>query len=531
MSDQELSQAEKWAITCSVMPLTVMQILDSSVTNVTLPHMQGSLSASVEEVSWVVTSFLAANAIVIPATGWLTARLGRRRLFLLCTALFTVSSFLSGIAPNLEFLIAMRILQGVGGGPIIPISQAILWEIFPLAQRGMAMAVWGFGIVLAPTFGPTVGGWVADNWSWRWIFYVNLPIGLLGFLLSSAFLVDSPHARKPGRIDLAGLALMVVGFGCLQFVLDRGERQDWFDADVIRTLTVVSIGAIAGFILRELLAREPILDLGVFADRNFALGSVASTVAGYGFYASMLLLALLTQKLMGYDAWTSGLVLAPGGVGQLLSLFVAGRLVTRTDQRVLLGVGFTLNATALTLMSNVTLAADYWTLALPRLLQGIGMGFTFVPMQTLALATITLEKLPHAAAAFSVVRNIGGSMGIAVATTLLARRSQFHQTTLVSHVDVWDAETTDRLRRWTDHFWSQGADSFTASRQALSMLYRETVGQAQTLAYAEEFYLLSLIFLAALALLPFMRRVHAEPVRRRDSSDSGTVEPLPSPVE
>jgi DHA2 family multidrug resistance protein len=504
------SPARKWAIIASVMPLTVMQILDSSVTNVVLPHIQGSLSAGVEEVSWVVTSFLAANAVIIPATGWLTARLGRRRFFLICTVLFTVSSFLSGIAPNLEFLIAMRILQGLGGGPIIPMAQAILWEVFPLAQRGMAMAVWGFGIVLAPTFGPAVGGWIADSGSWRWIFYMNLPIGLLGFLVASAYLVDSTHARRPGRVDVAGLALMIAGFGCLQFVLDRGEREDWFESTTIVAVTVVAVCGLAGFVLRELLAQEPVLDLSVFKDRNFALGSVASTVAGFGFYASMLLLALLTQKLMGYDAWTSGLVLAPGGVGQMISLFIAGRLVTRMDQRLLLGIGFGCNAFALSLMSYVTLSADYWALAFPRLLQGFGMGFVFVPMQTLALATVGMDKLPHAAAAFSVLRNIGGSVGIALATTLLSRRSQVHQATLVGHVDVWDAETTARLRQWAAHFTGLGADAFTASRQSLAMLYRSTVEQAQTLAYVEEFYLLSLVFATSLLLLPFMRRVRAE---------------------
>jgi DHA2 family multidrug resistance protein len=527
MTEPPLTNTRKWLITFSVMPLTIMQILDSSVTNVALPHMQGSLSAGVEEIAWVVTSFLAANAIVIPATGWLTERLGRRRFFLLCTVLFTASSFLSAVAPNLEFLVAMRILQGLGGGPIIPISQAILWEIFPLAQRGMAMAVWGFGIVLAPTFGPTVGGWIADNWSWRWIFYVNLPIGLLGFLLANLFLVDSPIQRKPRRMDFAGLVLMVIGFGCLQLTLDQGERYDWFDSAYILGMAILAVIAMTTFIVRELTARDPILDLSVFTDRNFALGSIASTVAGFGFYASMLLLALLTQKLMGYDALTSGLVLAPGGVGQMFSLFLAGRLVTRTDQRVLLGVGFSLNAAALFLMSNVTLAADYWTLALPRLIQGVGMGFVFVPMQTLALATMSHERLPNAAAAFSVVRNVGGSAGIAVVTTLLSRRSQMHQTALVSHVDVWDAETTERLRHWTEHFVGQGADTFTASRRALAILYRGTVEQAQILTYVEEFLLLSAIFTLSVGLLPFMRRIRTEPVARVDPA----IKPLPAPVE
>ena len=282
MNETALSPARRWAITVTVMLVSILQILDTSVTNVALPQIQGALSAGVDEVSWVVTSYLAANAIVLPATGWLTARLGRRRFFLLCTVLFTVSSFLSGLAPSVEFLIAMRILQGLGGGPLIPIAQAVLWEIFPPRQRGMAMAVWGLGIVLAPTFGPTAGGWIADNWSWRWIFYINLPIGVLGFFMTSVLVFDSPLTRKVVRLDVAGLFLMVLAFGGLQVVLDRGEREDWFDSAFITGLTLVAVLALVAFVARELTAREPMLDLSIFADRNFTMSSAVMALAGFG---------------------------------------------------------------------------------------------------------------------------------------------------------------------------------------------------------------------------------------------------------
>src|SRR5437660_2798675 len=266
---QTISPARRWTVTLSVMMVVIMQVLDTSVTNVALPHMQGSLSASVEEMSWVISAFLAANAVVIPATGWLSARFGRRRLFLMCTVLFTVSSFLSGIAPNLEFLVAMRILQGLGGGPVIPMAQAIMWEIFPLRQRGTAMAVWGVGIMLAPILGPTVGGWIADNWSWRWIFYINLPIGLGGFPMGSVFLFDAPFVKKPRGIDMVGLVLMIFGFGFLQLCLDLGEKNDWFDSGLIIVLLMLAICAIVAFVIRVLLARDPMRDLSVFNDRNF----------------------------------------------------------------------------------------------------------------------------------------------------------------------------------------------------------------------------------------------------------------------
>jgi DHA2 family multidrug resistance protein len=503
----EMSATRKWLVTVSVMVVAVMQVLDTSVTNVALPHMQGSLSASVEEVAWVITSYLAANAVIIPATGWLTAYFGRRRFFLVCTVLFTASSFLSGIAPNLEILVLMRVFQGLGGGPVIPMSQAILWEIFPLHQRGMAMAMWGVGIMMGPIFGPTVGGWIADNWSWRWIFYINLPIGVLGFLLVSAFLLDSPHQRRPGRIDVPGLVLMVVGFGTLQLTLDWGEREDWFDSGLIVALAVVAVFALAAFVLRELNTHDPIMDFTVFTNRNFALGTAFVATAVFSFYASMLLLALYTQKLLGYDAWSSGAVLAPGGVGNLVSLLIAGRLVTRMDQRLLLAIGCVLNGGALYWMSHLTLSVDYWSLVWPRFVQGLGMGFVFLPLTTLSISTIRKERLPNATAAFNLIRNMGGSIGVAAVTTLLARRSQYHQATLVGHVDVWDPETTARLTQWTSHFLSQGADVFTARSRATTMLYRDTVAQAQVLAYVDEFYLLAIIFFAMLALIPFMRRI------------------------
>src|SRR5437016_6575579 len=368
----EFSGAQKWLITLSAMLVTVMQVIDTSVTNVVLPHMQGSLSAGVEEVTSLVTSYPAAKAISIPATGWLASYIGRRRFFLLCTTLFTISSFASGLAPNLTFLIIARIFQGIGGGPLIPLSQAILWEIFPLGQRGLAMAVWGIGVMMAPIFGPTLGGWITDNWSWRWTFYINLPIGIVGFFAASAILFDPPYLRKAGKIDIPGLCLMVIGFLSLQLFLDQGERYEWFDSGFIVMLGLTATVALVGFLVRELTAEEPILDLGVYRDRNFAASSVIMVFVMFGFFSSMVLLALFTQKVLGYDAWTSGLVLAPGGVGNLLSLVIAGRLINRMDQRILLLLGCLLNAWAAWNMSVLTSNVDYWALAWPRFVQGLG---------------------------------------------------------------------------------------------------------------------------------------------------------------
>ena len=502
--------AQKWAITLTVMVVAFMQILDTSVTNVVLPHLQGSLSAGLDEVSWVITSYLAANAVVIPATGWLVGIFGRKRFFLICTTLFVVSSFLSGAAPDLTTLIIARVFQGLGGGPIIPLSQAILWEIFPFHQRGLAMAVWGVGFILGPILGPTVGGYLADEWSWRWIFYINLPVGVVGFLLASAFLFDPPYLRKAGRVDWWGLGLMVAGFGCLQLVLDRGEREDWFESSTIVALSIIAVAALAGFLIRELTASEPVLDLTVFTDRNFATGATLIAVVGFGMFSGMLLVAVFTQKLLGYDAWTSGLVLAPGGLGNIFSLFASG-IVTRIDQRWMLAFGCLLNAVSLYMMTSLTLGMDYWALALPRFLQGFAVGFIFVPLSTLALATIRREKLVNATAVYGMLRNVGGSIGIAVVTTLLAQRSQFHQATLVGHITPWDPETRAQLLKWAGHFAAQGSDTFTAQQRAVVMLYRDTVAQAQLLAYADDFWLLAVMFAVVPLFLPLMRRIRLQP--------------------
>jgi DHA2 family multidrug resistance protein len=398
-------------------------------------------------------------------------------------------------------------------------SQAVMWEIFPLEKRGQTMAVWGVGIMMAPILGPTVGGYIADNWSWRWIFYINLPIGILAFILISVFLFDAPFHKKPARVDVSGIALMVIGFGCLQLMLDLGEREEWFDSGYITAFAIVAVLAITAFVVRELTTREPILDVTVFADRNFGVGSVCIFLISLGFNSSLLLVALYTQKILGYDAWTAGLTLAPGGLGTMMALMISGRLVSRMDQRVMLIGGCLLHAVALWMMTQLTLGMDFWALAAPRFVQGFSQGFIFVPLQALALATVPTERLGNATAAFSVVRNIGGSIGVAMATTLLARRSQQHQSHLVSHVNPWNPEMTERLAAWTDHFVSHGADTFTAGRRAMAMLYRETVTQAQILSYADEFWVLLVVYCFVTLLVPFMQRVRTSQARRARSTD------------
>jgi DHA2 family multidrug resistance protein len=382
------------------------------------------------------------------------------------------------------------------------------------------------GIMMAPIFGPTLGGWITDNWSWRWTFYINVPIGIVGFFAASAILFDPHYLRRPGRVDAPGILLMVIGFLSLQLFLDQGERYEWFDSTFITVLGITAALSLAGFLLRELTADEPVLDLGVYRDRNFAAASFIMVFVMFGFFSSMVLLALFTQKVLGYDAWTSGLVLAPGGVGNLLSLVIAGRLITHFDQRLLLAVGCLLNAYAAWCMSVLTSGVDYWALAWPRFVQGLGVGFIFVPLNAVALATIPRVSMGNATALLNVVRNLGGGVGVALVSTLLARRAQEHQSTLIAHVNPFDAETAARLSAWAAHFGGSGADSYTAQRRAMASVYQEVTRQAQVLAFADDFWLLFVLFCGTLLLLPLLERVRTGPV----SSSHATADDAPAPV-
>ena len=489
------------------MLVATMQVLDTTVTNVALPHMQGSLSASVDEITWVFTSFLAANAVILPATGWLAALLGRRRFFFASTLAFVVSSLLAGIAPTLEVLVGARVLQGLGGGPLLPLSQAILMETFPPRQRGQAMAIWGLGVMFAPIVGPALGGWITDNVSWRWIFYLNLPIGALALGLAWLFLDEPVHPPAPvRRVDMLGLVLMVLGVGALQIALDRGNRLDWFDSGDITMLVAVGGVALLAFIARELLAAHPIVDLRVLADRTFAIGALLIAVMGFGLYSSMVLLTLYVEHLLGYDALTTGYVLAPGGLGSMISLALAGQLVNRIDPRWLVSVGAAIIAYSLQLMASLSLGADFEAVLWSRFVQGLGMGLVFVPLTTMTLAGVAPAAMANATGVFNVVRNLGGSAGIAVLTTLLSRQTQTQQASLVGRVTVWDPATADRLAAIERVYAAAGADGHTAQVQAMQHLYVEVQRQAAMNAFLGNFRLLTLVFAAFVPLVWCMAR-------------------------
>ncbi len=503
-------QVNKWLITIAVMAGTFMEIIDTTVVNVALPQMAGSLAAGVDEATWVLTSYLISNAIVLPITGWLSALFGRKRFLMICLGLFTGSSMLCGSAPNLSSLIGFRIFQGVGGGALQPISQAILLETFPVKERGMAMAIWGLGVVIAPIIGPVMGGWITDNLSWRWAFYINLPIGLLSLALTALFIFDPPYikSQRAGSIDYWGLGLLVVCLGALQVVLDKGEREDWFSSAFIVRLAVICGVAFILLLYRELKTEHPVVDLRLFKERNYAAGTTIMFFFGFVLYGSIMLLPLFLQMLMGYDATLAGASLAWGGVSSLMIMPIVGRLTTMVDSRWLVGLGLLINALAVYLMSQFNTGIDFATATWPRFVQGFGLGMTFVALTTLTMSRISQEKMGNATGMFNLMRNLGGSFGIAAATTLLARRGQFHQSRLVEGLTPLSQPFNEWMNRMGELMPGLGPDwQLWDSPLPLAALYREVQRQAQMLAFCDDYWFFTVVFILLLPMVLLMRRL------------------------
>jgi DHA2 family multidrug resistance protein len=400
-----------------------------------------------------------------------------------------------------------RFLQGLAGGPLVPLSQATMIETYPASQRGMAMAIWGIGIMFAPIIGPTLGGWITDNWSWRWVFYINVPIGAVAVLLAWLFVPESTTERPAvRRVDVPGLVLLVVGVSALQFVLDRGQREDWFASSLIVWLSVVAAVALVALIVRELSAEEPVIDLLVLRHPTFAVATAAMFVISIAFYGIMVLSPLYTQILMGYTAMLAGLVLAPGGVSTLVTMPIAGALMNRIDSRWIIVTGCALNAYAMYLMATLTLEASYWQIMLPRLIQGLGIGFTFVPLSTVALSAIPMRELGHASGLFNFTRTIAGSIGIAAMATLLERGAQVHQVRLAAHVSLYDPDVWDRVQTLAGTFAARGADAVTAEQQAWAHLYEMVQREALSLSFIDNFWRLVWIFAAVIPFVLFLGR-------------------------
>src|SRR4029079_712177 len=429
-----------WLIAVSVMLATIMEVLDTSVANVALPHISGNLSATPEEATWVLTSYLISNAIILPATSWIGKYIGRKRFLIICIVIFTAASALCGAAPNLTILIIARILQGMGGGALQPIAQSVLLESFPPAKRGAAMAIYGMGIVVAPIIGPTLGGWITDNYSWRWIFYINLPVGALASFMANSFVEDPPYLKgqKPGKIDYTGFGLMALGLGALELTLDLGQQRDWFESSLIVFIACLSGLSILAFIAWEHYTPEPIVNLRVFLNRNFAVGCALIASVGVVLYGSTALLPLFLQTLLGYPAVESGFAVSPRGVGAVISMMIVGRLIARVDSRYLITFGFTVLTFSTYLFTLINLDIAQSSIIIPMLISGVAMGFVLVPLTTMSMATLPQAEIGNASGVYNLMRNTGGSVGIAIMTTLLARNQQVHQAILTGHTNEYE---------------------------------------------------------------------------------------------
>ena len=497
----------KWIITLTVMLPTLIEIIDTSVVNVSLDHIRGSLSAGLDESTWTITSYLVSNAIIIPMTGWLSKFFGRKKYLIISIALFTVSSFLCGSAWNLQSLVIFRVLQGIGGGALQPLSQSILLETFPPRQHGIAMAAFGVGIMFGPIIGPLLGGWITDNWSWHWIFFINVPIGIISVLLTMLFITDPPYMKKARmKIDYWGLALLALGLGCIQVVLDKGQREDWFSSDLIVLLSVVSAVSLVSFLIVELYAEHPVMNLRTFRNISFSTGNLVMFMGFFNLFASIVLLPIYLQTLMGYTSFLAGFVLGPGGIATLISLPIAGALVNKVNPKALLSFGIAVNAYATYLMSNFDLSADFNTVIWPRIVLGIGMGFFFIPLTTMTMAGIKKEDMGNASAIYNLLRNLGGSFGVAFVTTVLSRREQFHQARLVEHVTPFDRTYQIMSEKTTQFLHYKGLSGSLSENGGLGVMYRELLRQASMLSFNDAFRLVSITMICILPLVLLMRR-------------------------
>jgi MFS transporter, DHA2 family, multidrug resistance protein len=500
--------ANPWMVAVSVMLATFMVVLDSSIANVALPHIAGSLSASTDESTWVLTSYLVSNAIMLPASGWLARRIGRKRLLMLSILLFTAASMLCGASLNMPMLIVARILQGAGGGGMQPLAQSILLESFPPDKHGKAMAAYGVGIVVAPVIGPTLGGWITDSYSWRWIFYINLPVGLLALFMANLYVWDPPYLKHTRRvaIDAIGFGLMAVWLGAMQLVLDKGQEADWFEATWICWVTAVSVAAFLGFVVRELVHRDPIVQLHVLTNRNFFMGTVFTGVFGVLLYGITAFLPLFLQTLLGYSAMDSGLAVSPRGLGSMVAMVIVGFLVNRIDSRALLAAGLVIFSLSALALSRLNLEISMSAVAWPNFFNGFGGGFVFVPLTTLAMGRLRRQEMGNAAGIYNLIRNIGGSIGIAALTAALIRGSQTHQNYLGAHTTANDPAAGAALSGLAAHFSRAGVDSVTAHREALGALYGSMQQQAAVLAYADNFRLLGYLTLVCIPLVLLFAR-------------------------
>jgi len=497
----------KWVIAGTVLTGTFMAVLDASIVNVALPKMMGTLGATVEEITWVATAYLLANVLIMPVIALLSARFGRKRFYMASVVAFTLASMACGAARSLPAIVVFRIVQGLGGGALITVAQAILRETFPPEEQGLAMGIYGVGVIVAPAVGPTLGGWLTDQYSWPWIFYVNVPIGVLNLLLVSRYIHD-PHylERHRGRIDWSGLGLMAVGLGSLQLMLEKGQEKDWFSSSFIVWLAVLAVAGLGLFVWRELTARRPAVDLRILKNVPFASGTALGGVLGMGMFGTLFLLPVFMQNLLGFPALTSGVAMLPRSLASGVVGPIGGWLYNRIGARVLVATGLVLNAYAFWQFAHLTGQVGAWDLFWPQIWSGAGTGILFVAISTAALSTIAKPKMTAATGLFNVVRQVAASIGIAVAATQVSYGTSRYHDVLAEHVTAYGEGTRLFLGRLTAAMRAAGADPVTAAKRAVAILDLRVTRQAVVLAYNHLFELAAALFVVALPLVVLLRK-------------------------
>jgi DHA2 family multidrug resistance protein len=497
-----------WMIAVAVILPAFMEVIDTSIASVCIPYIAGSLSASNDEATYVLTFYLLSNAVVLPASSWFSLRFGRKRFLIASIVIFTVASFFCGSANSLVMILVARLIQGAGGGALQPLSQAIITESFPPEKRGMAMGLFGLGVVVAPVLGPTLGGWLTDSYSWRWAFWINIPVGILALILISRYVKDPPYIKNanPGKLDYIGLGLLAVGLGCMQIILDRGQQDDWFSATWVRIAFPVTVVCLGGFIYSQLSRTKTLVDLSIFKNRNFAVGTLLIFMFGAAVYSAVTLLPLYFQSLMDYTAWSAGLVVSPRGVGAILAMPLVGLLVAKMDTRYLVSLGFGIFAICSFMWGEITLDISPWTLTIPVIVSGFALGMVFVPLSVTSLGDLKKEQVGNASGLYNLMRNIGGSVGISVVETLLARHSQFHQDRLVNNLASTGQAWQNRVDALTNALTpSSGAG--LAHSQAIAEIGRQLQRQADLMSYIDDFRYMALACFCCVPFVWLLKRV------------------------
>ncbi|MGH7602852.1 MAG: DHA2 family efflux MFS transporter permease subunit [Gemmatimonadaceae bacterium] len=495
----------KYLIAFAVVLAALMQVIDSSIVNVALPDMMGNLGASLDEIAWVSTGYILASVIIIPLTGWLGEFFGRKRYFVGSIILFTVSSFLCGASHSLSALVFWRIIQGLGGGALMTVSQAVLFESFPRREAGTAMALFGLGVMVGPTIGPTLGGWLTDNYGWPWIFYVNIPVGILAAVMIAAYVHDPEYQKRPPSVDYVGIGLLAMSVGSLQYLLEYGQREDWFESRVMIALAVTSFVTGIFLVWREFTAKDPVIEFRVLRHRQMWVGTMLGVVMGVGLYASVFTLPVFLQGNLRMTAQQTGIVLLPGALATAVSMAIVGRLTNRFDPRILITIGALLFAAAMIRLSRITGESGGTDFFWPLIMRGMGLGMMFVPLTTVTLAELDLRELAQGTGLYNFFRQLGGSLGIAAIATLLSHYTAQFRAILAEHLAMGDVRTLSRLDMLTRAMIGRGADAWTAKQRALSILDGELMGQASVIAYSRIYVLSAVLILALIPLLLLVR--------------------------